>query len=199
MHTIKKVVLVIGLLMISVVYSGCNLINNKSTEQEQIHSKLVALKSYKTDTTITFFESTQKNVIEMNQAYTVEGKYELTITGPENLKGHIITYDGTQVTEFNPATNEKVTVKPSVTRNQILFGTFVHNYLQSDKTAINADKIEQENAMVLETVIPGNYRYLRTQKVWFDQKTGVPIKMIIYDKDGNSTIQVEFKNFEYNA
>lgn len=199
MHILKKVVFVIGLLMISVVYSGCNLVNNKNTNQEQIHSKLLALKSYKADTTITFFENTQKNVIGMHQAYAVDGKYELTVTAPKNLEGHIITYDGTEITEFNPSTKEKAVVKPSVVRNQILFGTFVHNYLQSEDVAITVQKIDGENSTVLETIIPGNYKYLATQKVWFDQKTALPLKMIIYDKEGKSTIQVEFKNFEYNS
>jgi outer membrane lipoprotein-sorting protein len=53
--------------------------------------------------------------------------------------------------------------------------------------------------MTFEVPIPGDYKYMASEKVWFDEDELNPIKMEIYDLEGKVMIQLDFSHFKYNT
>ena len=47
-------------------------------------------------------------------------------------------------------------------------------------------------------MIPGDYKYMANEKLWFDETTKTPIKMEITGVDGSTSILIEFENFKHN-
>ena len=51
---------------------------------------------------------------------------------------------------------------------------------------------------ILEANVPSDSKYFKTEKLYINNNTKLPEKLIIYDEDGKERILVEYQNFEYN-
>lgn len=185
------------LIITSLTFYGCSS-NHQGNRQNSLHEMLKALKSYEADATISFLKDTEEHIIKMKQAAEAEGKYRLIIESPDHMKGYETRFDGSALSEYNPSTKASVPRKPNEARNQILLSTFVHQYLESADPKLEKGTLNGKSVHIIEIPIPGNYKYMTKQRVWFDEKTLVPLKMEIYDVNDNTTLQVLFENFKYN-
>ena len=79
----RRIVLFIFLLLISVVFYGCQ--KESSNASVDAESLIKNMKTYEVDATITFLKDTQPNVIKMKQRAEVGGAYTMTIESPEHL------------------------------------------------------------------------------------------------------------------
>jgi outer membrane lipoprotein-sorting protein len=59
--------------------------------------------------------------------------------------------------------------------------------------------MDEGQCTVLEAIIPGSHPYLSSEKLWVDNKTSKPVKLVIYDPDGAERIIVTYGAFEYNV
>ncbi len=175
--------------------AGCTKSAQHKSPEEQIMRLITEMENYETIAEITFTKNKKRSTIEVQQTYDKEGRYTLTILSPESIKGYQTVYDGEKITEYNPINDKSVQGTVSPVKNEVLFGTFVHNYLESENRTI----VEEEtlNQMILQTSIPGSYKYMAKESVWFDQVTGVPTQMIIYGEDDTETITIRFDAFKY--
>lgn len=189
---------VLALMMIPFLVMGCKKDVKVEVKKDEIKELLCAIRSYECDVKVIFCTDNQRNEIHMKQVCDIEGNHTLTIEWPERLKGYQTIFNKEGVKEYNPITGKTVPLKASAAKNQLLFGTFVENYLKSEKTSAYKEKINGVPTTVIETTIPGNYKYMVMQRVWFDEKKRAPVKMQIYDKEGKVTIEVNFSNFNYN-
>ncbi len=195
----KIVGTILVVMMIPFLVIGCKKNEKVEVKKDEIKELLCAVKSYACDVEVIFCIDNQKNEMHMKQTCDLEGNHTLTIEWPEYLKGYKTIFNKNGVKEYNPINGKTVPLKITAAKNQILFGTFVHNYLNSESTSAYIEKIQGIPTTVIETTIPGNYKYMATQKVWFDEKKRAPVKMHIFDKEGNVTIEVNFLNFNYNT
>lgn len=189
----KKVAIVSLLVVISFLISCNSKIDNSEKGVEKF---LKDLKTYNAEMIVTFTNNKKTTTMKMKQTYDMNGKYEITLMEPESLKGYQTVWDGEKIEEYNPITDKKVQAKPNPVKNQVLFGTFLHNYLQEDNVSLPI--VTEGDQLVIEVVIPGNYKYMAKEKVWFNKKDNIPNKVEIYDKEGNLTIQIEIIAFQYN-
>jgi outer membrane lipoprotein-sorting protein len=185
--------------MIAFSFHGCNKAEQSGKAQDRLHTMLKTLKGYETDATITFLKDTQINIIKMKQAVEIGGKYKLILESPDYLKGYTTTFDGENIFQYNPHTKENVACKQSEARNQILLSSFIHNYVNTQELKQGNDTLDGKEVIVCEVNIPGDYKYMAKEKVWFDKRELWPIKMEIYDIQGNLAIQVEFSHFKPNT
>lgn len=199
MCKVRRDLIVVFLLMISFTFYGCNNSKQNNNGQDKLHTMLTALKNYEADVTITFFKDTQKNVIKMKQAVEIGGKYKLTVDSPAYLKGYTTKFDGETILEYNPNTKMNAACKPNEARNQTLLSSFIHNYLNTQEVKKDKGTLNDKEVIIFEVDVPGNYKYMVKEKVWFDKNTLSPIKMEIYDVEGNRAIEVEFSNFKHNT
>lgn len=198
MYKLKRV-LIIGL-MISFTMSlwGCHHASIGTSRMKSVENMLQDLKNYEADVSITFTKNKDKSNIKMNHVYNKEGVYQMTILEPKRLNGYTTVCDGTKVSEYNPITEKSIQTEVSPVKNQLLFGTFLHNYLNDESAKITEEQLDGQSVYTVTVPIAGGFKYMATEKVWFDYKTTYPIKMEIYDTEGALTIQINFVDFIYN-
>lgn len=198
MYKLKRV-LIIGL-MISFTISlwGCQQVGMGTSRMKSVENMLQDLKNYEADVSITFTKNKDKSNIKMNHIYNKEGVYKMTIVEPKRLNGYTTVCDGTKVSEYNPITEKSIQTEVSPVKNQLLFGTFLHNYLNDESAKVVEEQLDGQSVYTVTVPIAGGFKYMATEKVWFDYKTTYPIKMEIYDTEGSLTVQINFTNFMYN-
>ena len=198
MYKLKRILLIGVILSFTMSLWGCHNQDVGTSRNKSVEGMLQNLKNYEADVSITFTKNKDKSNIKMNHVYNQEGKYQMTITEPKRLKGYTVVCDGEKVAEYNPIIEKSMEIEVSPLRNQLLFGTFLHNYLTNNAPQAIEEELDGKNVYTITVPIEGGFKYMATEKVWFDAKTTYPIKMEIYDAEGSLTIQIEFENFEYN-
>lgn len=199
MYKVQRGIILLLLLMMSFVFQSCRGEMPSDSVQSKLHDKLVRLKTYEVDAMITFLKDTEANNLEMKQTVEIGGKYKLTLNAPEHLKGYITYFDGKELSQYSPITKTSVLCKGNEVRNQLLLSSFIHNYLNTDNIKADRNTLDGKACMTFEVPIPGSYKYMAAEKVWFDEEKLNPIKMEIYDLEGKVMIQLDFSQFKYNT
>ncbi|MDF2877667.1 MAG: hypothetical protein K0S30_763 [Clostridia bacterium] len=199
MYKVQRGIILLLLLMMSFVFQSCRGDIPSDSLQSKLHNKLVRLKTYEVDAMITFLKDTDENKLEMKQMVEIGGKYKLTLNAPEHLKGYITYFDGKDLSQYSPITKRSVLCKGNEVRNQLLLSSFIHNYLNTDNIKADGHTLDDRSCMTFEVPIPGDYKYMASEKVWFDEDELNPIKMEIYDLEGKVMIQLDFSHFKYNT
>ncbi|MEA5084588.1 MAG: outer-membrane lipoprotein carrier protein LolA [Lachnospiraceae bacterium] len=184
----------------AVALCGCSL-GGTGTVHEKIQKKLTDMKSYRATANVTRISNKGENTYGTKQCYKTTGEYRLEMTSPAEVAGNYTVYDGKTVCQYNPKLESKVAVEveENQARNELFLGQFVKNYLQSEGVMVETAKLEEGRCTVLEAIIPGDYKYTATEKLWIDNETLLPVQMIIYDTDGNERYITTYDEFEYNV
>ncbi|MGL4791508.1 MAG: hypothetical protein ACRCW1_08880 [Anaerotignaceae bacterium] len=195
----KKVLLAM-VFCLATTLIGCEGFKDSETTMEKVQKQLMDMESYSCDATITRISNKGENTYGTKQYYKNTGEYRLEMTQPANVAGNYTVYDGKIVYQFNPQINSGIAVEAveNQARNELFLGQFVKNYLQSEDVAVETSTMEEGVCTVLEAVIPGNFQYTATEKLWIDNKTLKPVQFIIYDKDGKERYITTYNEFEYN-
>jgi outer membrane lipoprotein-sorting protein len=201
-----KLKFILPLLLTTVfVTAGCQAhVSDSATTQnayEKIQTIMVNMKTYESQATVEYKSNKGSNTYETVQKCRSTGEYRVEVVGPDKVAGNITISDGKTIYQYNTRLSGKIAVatKESLERSEIFFTSFIKNYLQSMDTAVSVAKISNDPCTVLEAVIPGDHPYLATEKLWVDNETLKPVKLIIYDPQGSERILVTYKTFEYNV
>ena len=198
-----KVILLLGFL-ITLVISGCSrraLPGEPAlSAYEQIHRKLTEMENYRARATVEFRSNRSTNVYETIQVAKMDGRYRVEVTGPENVVGYITLFDGSSIFQFNPRISAKVSVSmmENPERTEIFVTSFVRNYMESAVVSVSSGNLGNNDFTILEASLPGTHPYLVTERLWVNNKTLFPERLVIYDGDQNERIVVIFHEFEYN-
>ena len=167
---------------------------------QKIQSILVNVQSYMCEATVEYKSNKGSNVYETVQKGKISGEYRVEVVGPEKVTGNITISDGKTIYQFNKRVSGKISVatKESQERSEIFFTSFIKNYMKSNETSVSAAKLEGDPCTVLEALIPGSHPFMATEKLWIDNKTLKPVKLIIYDPQGSERVIVTYKTFQYN-
>lgn len=192
----QRIVLFALVLCISIVFYGCQ--SNNVQENSDSETLLRNMKTYEVTATVTFLEDTQANIIKMKQKLDVNGAYTMVIESPEHLKGYKVSYANNEVIEYNPVTQTSYKGKVLAARNEILLGSFVAHYLADSNAKKEVVTLDQKKMTCFEATIPGDYKYMKSEKLWFDEATKSPVKMEIIGVNGQTSISIQFEEFKYN-
>lgn len=198
MYKVKRLCLVVVLLMIACIFYGCSMENKMQPKEEKLQGLLNNLKTYEVDATITFLRESKSRTIKMKQIVEMGGRYKLIIEEPKHLKGYTISYNGESTIQYNPITQKTSTSKESAARNEVILSSFIQHYLEQEEVKLEEETLEGKKVTCIEITIPGDFKYMAKEKIWFDTATNEPIKMEIYDVEGHVAIQITFENFKYN-
>lgn len=198
MFKAQRICIVICLCTLAVIFHGCSVSSQTAAKEENVESLLEKMKTYEVDAQITFLKDEEPHTMKMKQMVEMEGRYKLMIEDPEHLKGYCINYDGEQITQYNPITKVTTTAKSSAARNEMLLSSAVSHYLEGDKEKMEDVTLDGMKATSFEVAIPGQYKYLAKEKIWFDKEAQVPLKLEIMDQEGKVVMRITFENFKYN-
>lgn len=167
-----------------------------------IQDKLMAMTSYQADCTIIYISNKGQREYTITQLASNDGRYRIETKLPEEYKNNIIVYDGKMVWHYNPNLKDnKISINPpdKMARREIILFSFIENYVKSKDTDVTTAKLDESLCTVLEAKIPGDNSFMSTEKLWIDNETKTPQKLIIFDKDNKERIVAEFSNFVYNC
>jgi len=180
--------------------SGAGTAETKNT-YDKMQSIFANVKSYACEATVEYKSNKGSNVYETVQKCKTTGEYRVEVVGPDKVAGNVTLSDGKTIYQFNKRVSGKISVatKESQERSEIFFTSFIKNYTKSNETSVSAAKVESDPCTVFEALIPGSHPYLSSEKLWVDNKTFKPVKLIVYDPQGSERIIVTYKTFEYNV
>ncbi len=198
----RKILIVSALAAIlCAALSGCGAADKNETPMEKIQERLNGLQSYHATGTVTRITDEGESEYGIEQYYKISGQYRLELTSPDEVAGNYTVYDGSTVCQFNPRVKGKIikNVPENQARNELFIGCFVKNYMNSEGVSIAVANFDESQCTVLEAVIPGSNKFTSTEKLWIDNETLDPVKLVIYDSEGKERYILQFKQFEYNA
>ncbi|MCL2373226.1 MAG: hypothetical protein FWC78_07465 [Defluviitaleaceae bacterium] len=168
---------------------------------EQIQLKLMEMQNFRAIATVEYRSNKGSNTYEITQHARASGEYRVEVTGPDHVAGSVTAFDGQQIIQFNSRVSGRVHVmtQEAPERSEIFLTSFVHNYLQSSEVSVTVSDMDEGVRTVLEAVVPGNHPYLATQRLWVDNETLLPVKLVILDPDGAERVIVTYHVFEYNV
>jgi len=168
---------------------------------EQIQRMLFELHSYRAIATVEYRSNKGSNVYETVQHARITGEYRIEVTAPEAVAGSITVSDGRQIHQFNNRVSGRVSlmVQETPERSEIFLTSFIRNYKQSAEVSVSVADMEDGIRTVFEATIPGQHPYLSTARLWVDNESILPVKLVIFDADGAERIVVTYHVFEYNV
>ncbi len=171
------------------------------TAYEKIQKTLVNMQTYEAQASVEYVSNKNSSVYETLQQCKTTGEYRVEVTGPEKAAGNITLSDGSIICQYNKRHNGKISIgtKENQDRSEIFLTSFLKNYLHSQEVSVSVSNFGTGKCTVLEAVIPGNHPYLSTEKLWVDNETQKPVKLVVYDPEGGERIIVTYNSFEYNV
>ena len=168
---------------------------------ERIQRMLFELQSYRAIATVEYRSNKGTNMYETVQHARITGEYRIEVTAPEQVSGSVTVSDGRQIHQFNSRVNGRVSlmVQETPERSEIFLTSFIRNYKQSEEVSVSVADMDAGVRTVLEANIPGDHPYLSMARLWVDNETLLPVKLVIFDIDGTERIVVTYHIFEYNV
>jgi len=206
----KKLAILLAMLMsLTLALAACGTTNGlrgpadagEISAFEQIQRMLFELQSYRAIATVEYRSNKGSNVYETVQHARITGEYRIEVTGPEAVSGSVTVSDRRQIHQFNNRVNGRVSlmVQETPERSEIFLTSFIRNYKLSEEVSVSVADMDDGVSTVLEATIPGGHPYLTTARLWVNNETLTPIKLVIFDTDGSERIIVTYHVFEYNA
>lgn len=171
------------------------------SDMEKIQQQLLNMDNYACIATVEHISNKSTKTYKMKQYYKKSGEYRLEMLEPDSVNGIITTYNGKTICQFNPKLGGEIRkdIQPSIYVDEMFLGAFIKNYLKSEQTSISVSKFDAAKCTVLEADVPGDNKYLDTEKLWMGNEDLMPKQLIIYDVDGVERIKVTYGEFKFNA
>ncbi|MCL1882984.1 MAG: hypothetical protein FWF81_04430 [Defluviitaleaceae bacterium] len=168
---------------------------------KQVQRMLMEMENFRAIATVEYRSNKGVNTYETVQHARISGEYRVEVTAPEHVAGSVTTSDGTQIFQFNSRVNGSVNIMVNEIpeRSEIFLTSFIKNYLQSEEISVSVSDMEEGVRTILEANVPGEHPYLYTSRLWVDNESLVPVKLVIFDRDGAERIVVTYHVFEKNV
>ncbi|MCL1863626.1 MAG: hypothetical protein FWF78_08675 [Defluviitaleaceae bacterium] len=202
---VLQITIVLTLLAVFAACGGSDLRGPTDTEEisafERVQKMLMELETFRAIATVEYRSNKGVNTYETIQHARITGEYRVEVTAPEHVAGSVTTSDNKQIFQFNSRVNGSVNLLVSETqeRSEIFLTSFIKNYLQSDEISVSVSDMEEGVRTVLEATVPGDHPYLSTARLWVDNESLVPVKLVVFDRDGTERIVVTYHVFEKNV
>lgn len=172
----------------------------EETTQEKVHNKLMSLESYMSDSEVEFVSNKNSTKYSTIQYAKNDGKYRIEVTAPNTVKGNITISDGINIYQYNPRLGSilNIAIKDDQAQGEVFVTTFLKNYLESKNVSVSASNFDDGMYTVLEATVPLSHQYLTTQKLFVNNETLEPVKLVVCDSDDMERIVVTYTNFKYN-
>ncbi|MCL2592845.1 MAG: hypothetical protein FWD82_05720 [Defluviitaleaceae bacterium] len=198
---IRSIVAVAILSVVTLV--ACNSRGGGDTEITgfaTIQEMLQALTSYKSEASITYISNKGQNTYHTIQYARITGEYRVEVVGPADVAGNITFFDGTTIYQFNENIPNRIAVGTTDTpeRSEIFLTSFIRNFANSEEVTVMVFNTADNNTTTLEAQIAGEHPYLHSQRLFVDNETFMPTRLVLFDKDGAERIVIEYSSFEFN-
>ena len=195
----KRILLIVSFIIIMISLTSCKEIT-KEEEFNNIQKTLNSISTYECKAEITIVGNKSSKDYKVYHKFKKPNKYIAEIIAPEDNKGNKTMYNGKQVYLYNKSINQYEILKSyNITEEKMLFlGYFLRNLNMAEEVEIDEEKVEDKDYIIIKLDIPGNNKYRVYEKLWVDKKTHIPYKLVIFDEKDKETVNVVYKDIEYN-
>ena len=172
-----------------------------ASAQDKALDALNGMKGYEATVQLSRVSNKGTNTYDGKMSYRrADGAYRLELTAPDNVAGNYTVFDGKRICQYNPRVDSKVIidVPASQPRNELFLGQFMEHYHADQNAAAVTEALDGVKCVVFSTTMGADNKYLVSEKLWLNAKDQKPVKLEIYDADGNARYTVEFENFTYD-
>jgi len=203
----KKLLVFVLMMALLILLAACSAQGKRGIENaeemstfEQIQRTLVGLETFRAIATVEYHSNKGVNVYEITQHARITGEYRVEVTGPPHVAGSVTASDGQQIVQFNSRVSGRVSLQVPETqeRSEIFLTSFIKNYLQCAEISVSVSDMEQGLRTVFEAIVPGNHPYLTISRLWVDNTTLLPVKLVVLDQDGVERIVITYHVIEIN-
>lgn len=172
---------------------GNNIINQSA---ERIIENILNIESYELNATIIIYSNKNTNTYEVIQKYYNENNlYKQEIISPENIAGISFEFNGENLQIKNAKLNlskiyENYTYIGS---NELSLNAFIDDYKGNEHNSY-----ENDEEIILETMVKNNNKYRCRKKLYISKKTNLPVKMEIKDNSQNTLVYILYNEIEIN-
>lgn len=194
--------ILVGLVAIIVMFSATSC--EKPTNEEAYYKAqkhFNNLNSYKCTVDIVIKEEGGNNNYKAKHVYKKPEKYLTEVLEPQESLGIKTIFNGCNTWLYHPKIDQSILVKNSkgfLDKNMFL-GYFLKISLTSEYIKLDSEVLDNREYIVVSVEIPGNNVYRKSEKIWIDKNNFTPYKLLVFNSDGEATIEVFYSNFEYNA
>lgn len=174
-------------------------VSSSNANYQDVTKMLLNLKTYAISGTVTYISNDGENSFNILQYGKNDGTYRIEILNDDGSKITTI-YDGKAIFQFNDKMkgSVNVTTNENSERSEIFITKFIKNYETSNDVSVLVSNTSDGSMTVLEAKIPGNHAYFSSERLFVDNKTNLPKKLIIYDKDNIERVILEYEQFIAN-
>ena len=172
-----------------------NNMSNKSVEE--IEQYILNINSYETEAEITVNSNKNQNTYKVNQKFMRENNlYRQEIIEPENIKGIVFSYDGTNLIVKNTTLNlSKIYEKYNyIGSNDLSLIQFINDYKESEEKTAK----EKDGTIILEVKIKNGNKYKAYKKLYINKDDAMPTKLEIQDITQNALIYILYNEIKIN-
>lgn len=179
------------------VYKKIKYGNNISNQSvEKIIENILSIESYKLNAKITINSNKNTNTYEVIQKYYKENNlYKQEVINPKNIAGVVFEYNGENLEIKNTKLNLSKIYKNYnyIGSNELSLNSFIEDYKSND-----SNKYENDEEIVLETMVRNNNKYRFIKMLYISKKTGLPTKMEIKNNAQNTLVYIVYNEVEIN-
>ena len=203
-----KKVIAIAIVFVLLFFTACSTSAQRGLSDEgeisvfeQIYRMLLSVENFRAIATVEYHANKGVNVYETIQHGKITGEYRIEVTAPAHVAGSVTASNGQQIFQYNNRVNGRVLLEVQETpeRSEVFLTTFIKNYLQSDEISVNVVDMEQGLRTVLEAPVPGSHPYMAVARLWIDNETLRPVKLIVFDPDNVARMVVTYHVIEFNV
>ena len=190
-------ILIISIFLIKNNYKSIKMGNNIINQSaDKIKENILNIESYKAKVQITITSNKNTNTYEATQKYYKENNlYEQEVISPEILSGIVFKYDGSNLQIKNTKLNlNKIYENYNyIGSNELSLNSFIEDYNNNDKK-----DYENDEEIILETVIKNNNKYRKIKRLYISKNTKLPTKMEMQDNAQNTLVYILYNEVEIN-
>ncbi len=172
---------------------------NNSTNYQNVTKMLLGLETYAMSGTVTYISNNESNTYKMLQYGKIDGTYRIEMLEADGSKLTTI-YDTKTIFQYNNQMKDviNITTNENSERSELFITKFIKNYETSNNVSVLVSTLNNSPCTVLEATIPGNNHYFASEKLFVDNSTLLPKKLVVYDENNLERIVVEYEQFVIN-
>lgn len=191
----KKSLLLLLFIFVLLISFGCNGCSKKQLNSEEILDKLKDLESYSCSMDIKVKNSKQTIEYLAKELYCRGVGYKVELGGDR-----VFLYKSDKIYVEDLKNNSKYILDRSF--DQVFKYSFIGDYIgllySNEKITYKTYTETDVNYLGIELTLPGNNRNLSRAVLYIEQKTVVPVKVVIYDSKNKESIVIVYSDFKVN-
>ncbi|KMT21114.1 hypothetical protein [Clostridium cylindrosporum] len=163
------------------------------------HKKLMEMKSYTADATITVHGNKSSSIYKVKQTVEDPNNVKIETIEPKELKGKTVVYSENKWKVYHPLIKEVVEFDALRDIDEIIYmGIIQKKFIMSEDIKEKLTEKDGERCIEFKAKLPNSNEHRNYAKLYITEKDATPTILEIYNEDNKVTVEVKYTNFKYN-